>query len=228
MALFAIADLHLSLGTNKPMDVFEGWHNYVEKIETNWRKIVKDTDTVVIAGDISWAMKLEDTAKDFDFINKLPGKKIILKGNHDYWWTTKRKMDNYLDDMGFHTIKILHNSCEVVGDIAVCGTRGWMYNSSSEEDIKITKREAGRLRTSILTAIDEGKEPVVFLHYPPVYDVYISEEILNVLEEFSIKRCYFGHIHGKLASKKTTIGDYNGIKMALIACDYLNFCPLLV
>ena len=134
MSLFVIADLHLSLSANKPMDVFHGWSDYVERLKTNWDNIVKPDDVVVIAGDISWAMKLEDTYEDFKFINERPGKKLFMKGNHDYWWTTKNKMVNYLKEKGFDTIEIVHNSAYIHEDIGVCGTRGWMYNSVSDED----------------------------------------------------------------------------------------------
>ncbi len=228
MALFGIADLHLSLSAKKPMDIFTGWQNYVEKISQNWRKIVSENDTVVLAGDISWAMKLEETYEDFKFIHELPGNKLIIKGNHDYWWTTKNKMDNYLRENGFSDIKILHNNAFAVDNIAVCGTRGWMYNSETDEDLKIINREAGRLRSSISEALKMGKEPVVFLHYPPVYDNFVSQQIMDVLKEFDIKSCFFGHIHGAAASKKLVLGEFDGIKMNLIACDFLKFTPLLV
>lgn len=228
MSLFAIADLHLSLGSNKPMDVFEGWQDYTAKLERNWHAVVKDEDTVVIAGDVSWAMKLEDTVKDFDFINSLPGKKLIIKGNHDYWWSTKKKIEGHLESHGFHTIQIVHNNAVVVGDAAVCGTRGWLYNSESEEDIKIVNREVGRLNASIDDALRQGAEPIVFLHYPPVYDESECAEILDVLKKRGIKQCYFGHIHGNQAAKKAITGDYDGIKMHLISCDYADFMPVLV
>lgn len=228
MSLYAIADLHLSLGTSKPMDIFPGWDNYVNRVKENWLKIVKDEDTVVIAGDISWAMKLEETKNDFEFLHSLPGKKLLLKGNHDYWWSTKTKINNYLLENGFDDIEIIHNSCKIVGDIAVCGTRGWMYNSVSDDDIKIVNREAGRLKASIDEALKLKKKPMVFLHYPPVYDNFACEILLSLLKEYSIDRCYFGHIHGKNASQKVVLGDYEGINMQLIACDFLKFMPLLI
>ncbi|MFI3326033.1 MAG: metallophosphoesterase [Clostridia bacterium] len=228
MSIFAIADLHLSLGTSKPMDIFPGWDNYVSRVEENWRKIVNEDDTVVIAGDISWAMKLEETKNDFDFLHSLPGKKLLLKGNHDYWWSTKAKINNYFKENDFYDMDIIHNSCFVVGDYAICGTRGWMYNSVSDEDIKIVNREAGRLKSSIQEAIKLKKKPLVFLHYPPVYDNFACDILLSVMKEYGIDRCYFGHIHGKNASQKIVTGDYDGIKMELIACDYQKFIPLLV
>lgn len=228
MSLFAIADLHLSLGVNKPMDVFSGWDNYVERLEKNWRAVVKEEDTVVIAGDISWAMKLEETYKDFTFINNLPGKKLLLKGNHDYWWSTRSKIDLYLKKNNFNTMSVVFNTAEKVGDFTVCGTRGWFYDADTAEDEKVLNREAGRLRTSLQQGKNLGGELVAFLHYPPVYGNICCEEIMNVLKEFNIKKCYYGHIHGGNASKKAVTGEYEGIKFSLIACDYTKFTPVLV
>ena len=141
MSLFAIADLHLSLGTDKPMDVFHGWSDYVERLKTNWERLVTDDDTVVIAGDISWAMKLEECDADFGFINSLPGAKILLKGNHDYWWQTKKKIDDYLLAKGFDTIKVLFNNAYEADGRAICGTRGWYYDKEGDHDMKVINRE---------------------------------------------------------------------------------------
>lgn len=228
MSLFSIADLHLSLGTDKPMDVFSGWTNYVDRLETTWKSLVCDDDTVVIGGDISWAMKLEETFADFTFINSLPGKKILIKGNHDYWWQTKKKMEDYIKNNHFDTISILFNNAFEVEDYAVCGTRGWFYDAEADEDKKILNREAGRLRTSVEAAIKIGKEPIAFLHYPPVYQGKECDEILSILTEYKIKKCYYGHIHGKNAFRYAQCGDYKGIDMHLVSCDYLNFIPKLV
>lgn len=228
MSLFAIADLHLSLGADKPMDVFPGWEDYVARLEKNWRAIVKESDTVVLAGDISWAMKLEDTDKDFSFIQSLPGKKLILKGNHDYWWTTRKKMDAYLANAGLDTLSIVHNSAVPVENMAVCGTRGWFYDAQTEEDVKIVNREVGRLNASIDQAEGLGLEPIVFLHYPPVYADYECREIMDVLINRNIKRCYYGHIHGGQAARKAVTGEYKGIKLHLVSCDYTGFVPLLI
>lgn len=228
MALYAIADLHLSFGADKPMDVFRGWENYTDKLSKNWNKLITESDTVVIAGDISWAMKLEETRNDFDFLHSLPGKKLLLKGNHDYWWSTRSKMDKYLTENSYDDISIIHNSAFIVGDAAVCGTRGWMYNSESEEDLKIVNREAGRLSASIIEAEKAGVRPIVFLHYPPVYDVFVCRQIVDVMHEHNIEECYFGHIHGKDASKRALTGTFEGISMKLISCDHINFCPQIV
>lgn len=228
MSLFAIADLHLSLGCDKPMDVFEGWQDYTNRLEKNWKAVVNEKDTVVIAGDISWAMKLDEAVKDFDFINSLPGYKLILKGNHDYWWSTQKKIAEFLNKNSFNSIGIIHNNSYIVENIAVCGTRGWLYNSQSEEDKKIVNREVGRLNASIDDGIKKGGKPIVFLHYPPVYDGSECKEILAVLKARGIDKCYFGHIHGSEAAKKAVTGEYEGIKMKLISCDYLKFLPILV
>ena len=228
MALFVIADLHLSLGTNKPMDVFPGWDNYVERLDKNWRAVVNEEDTVMIAGDISWAMKLEDSVKDFSFIHSLPGKKLISKGNHDYWWSTKTKIQNFFDENDFNSISIVHNSAYKVDEHSVAATRGWLYNSQTDEDMKIVNREVGRLKQSLSEAKKLGGKPVVFLHYPPVYDNMECKEILDILVENEIEDCYFGHIHGINAAKKALIGEYKNVKMHLISCDFVNFTPVLV
>ena len=219
MSLYAIADLHLSLGADKPMDIFGGWDNYVERLEENWRNTVKNDDTVVIAGDISWAMRLDQTYQDFSFIEALPGRKIFLKGNHDYWWSTRKKIEDYLRANSFKSISILFNSAEVVGEFAVCGTRGWSYDCSSQEDIKILNREVGRLTMSIEEAKKTGLEIVAFLHYPPVFSGYECTEILNVLQKYDIKKCYYGHLHGRQVARKAIIGTYKGIEFHMISSD---------
>lgn len=228
MALYTIADLHLSLGTDKPMDVFPGWNNYVERLEANWRRLVSDGDTVVIAGDISWAMKLEEAVADFTFLHALPGEKLILKGNHDYWWSTRKKLEDFLQRHGFYSIRFIHNNAVAVGGVAVCGTRGWLYNAETEEDLKIVNREVGRLNASLDEAERLGLRPVVFLHYPPVYDGSECREILAVLKQRQIDTCYFGHIHGTQAARRAVTGEYGGIKMVLVSCDYVKFTPVLV
>ncbi len=228
MALFVIADLHLSLGTDKPMDVFKGWEGYVSRLEKNWRSVVDPEDTVVIAGDISWAMNLEDSLADFSFIHSLPGTKLLMKGNHDYWWTTRSKIDSFFAEHGLFTLKILHNCSYRVGDRALCGTRGWLYNSETAEDKKIVNREAGRLLASIQEARKLGGELTAFLHYPPVYDGMECQELLDILVENGVKECYFGHIHGQYAARKALVGEYKGVRMRLISCDFVNFCPVLI
>ncbi len=228
MAVYAIADLHLSLGTDKPMDIFSGWSDYVLKLENNWRKLITPDDTVVIAGDISWAMKLEECDEDFNFINSLPGKKLFIKGNHDYWWATKKKIDEYLEAKSFDTINIIFNNAYIADNIAICGTRGWNYESSGEKDMKVLNREVGRLEASINAAKNLGAEPVVFLHYPPVYDTIVCDEIIDTLKKHNIKHCYYGHLHGANTHRHAVTGDYDGIKLNLISCDYTDFFPVPV
>lgn len=228
MSLFAIADLHLSIGEDKPMDIFAGWNDYVSRLKDNWLKIVDKDDTVVISGDISWAMRLEETYEDFKFIDDLPGRKIFLKGNHDYWWGTKSKIEKFLADNNLKTISILFNNSFVCDDYAICGTRGWFLENTGEKDIKILNREVGRLTASIESAIKSGKEPIVFLHYPPFYNNYECTEIIDVLLKYNIKKCFYGHIHGRKNIKNAFEGNYKGIEMKLISCDRLSFIPLLL
>lgn len=228
MALYAIADLHLSLGTDKPMDIFRGWQDYLERLENNWRALVTDSDTVVISGDISWGMKLEDCYEDFSFLNSLPGTKILLKGNHDYWWSTKKKIEEYLQINNFDTIKILFNNSFVVDGVTICGSRGWYYDSETDADIKVINREVGRLKLSLDSASDSKNTPILFLHYPPVYADLECEEIMDTLIAYGIKECYYGHLHGVHTHKNAVIGEYKGINMHLISCDYTNFTPILV
>ena len=228
MALFAIADLHLSLGEDKPMDIFSGWDNYVERLEKSWRGIVRENDTVVIAGDISWAMKLEETYTDFKFINDLPGKKIFLKGNHDYWWGTKSKIDKFLIENNLNSVSVLFNNSYICDEYAICGTRGWFLENDSEADIKVLNREIGRLQSSINEARKTGLEPVVFLHYPPVYGTTECTGIMDVLISNDIKKCYYGHIHGRSNMKNAVEGIYKGIDFKLISCDRVSFTPVLV
>lgn len=227
MSIYTIGDLHLSLGCEKPMDIFRGWSNYVEKIKENWNSLVKNNDTVIICGDISWAMGIENAYEDFKFINNLTGNKIILKGNHDYWWTTFNKMEKFLKDNHFDTIKILHNNSYVIENIAVCGSRGWIFEQGESHDTKIIDREVGRLRTSLLSVKDENLEKIVFLHYPPVYNCDISEKIMDTLKEFNIKKCYYGHIHGS-GHRFAIDGIYDDIDFHLISADYVGFKPILV
>ncbi len=228
MSLFVIGDLHLSLGEDKPMDVFSGWNDYVQRLENNWRRLITDDDTVVIAGDISWAMKLEETLTDFRFIHSLPGKKLLLKGNHDYWWATKKKMDEFISVNHLDSLSILFNNAFRVGEYAVCGTRGWFLENEAPEDIKVLNREVGRLKMSLEQAKKLGGEPVVFLHYPPYYRGLECSEMMDVLLEYGVKKCYYGHIHGKKNFRLAFEGEYRGINFRLISGDKVEFVPVLV
>lgn len=224
MSLFAIADLHLSLGVDKPMDVFPGWAGYVEKLEKNWRENVRPEDTVVVAGDISWGLGISEAKEDFAFLDRLPGTKILLKGNHDLWFSTKTKVEKFFAENGFSTLKILFNNAYEYGDRAICGTRGWM-NDPIEK--KVLLRECGRLRMSLEEGKKFGKEPLVFLHYPPVFGGGECYEILDVLLEYGIKQVYYGHIHG-YSSGYAINGIRNGIDFRLISCDFVQFNPVKI
>ena len=224
MSLFAIADLHLSLGVDKPMDVFPGWAGYVEKLEKNWRENVRPEDTVVVAGDISWGLDISEAKEDFAFLDQLPGTKILLKGNHDLWFSTKTKVEKFFAENGFSSLKILFNNAYEYGDRAICGTRGWM-NDPIEK--KVLLRECGRLRMSLEEGKKFGKEPLVFLHYPPVFGGGECYEILDVLLEYGIKQVYYGHIHG-YSSGYAINGIRNGIDFRLISCDFVQFNPVKI
>lgn len=225
MSLFAIADTHLSFGTDKPMDSFPGWNDYVDRIEKNWNKIITADDTVVIAGDISWAMNFDELKADFDFIERLNGTKIILKGNHDYWWNTSKKMNDFIESQGYKTISILFNNSYDVDGVSICGSRGWLFDVDDEHDEKVLNREVGRIRLSLDSAVNDEK--IVFLHYPPVTTDTKCDEILNLLKEYGIKKCYYGHLHG-IAAKKAIDDVVDGIEFRLISCDRLGFVPKLI
>lgn len=235
MALYAISDTHLSFSSQKSMTVFGGrWLDYENKLKTNWLETVGTEDWVVIPGDISWGMSLEESLEDFRFLAALPGRKIIGKGNHDYWWSTLKKLNSFAAERGLGGIYFLHNNAYLCGDLVVCGTRGWFVEEGAlgpPEDYKVLLREAGRLRASIAEAkkiqtANPGSKIRLFLHYPPIYGDYFCPEIMEVLEEEGIERCYYGHIH--TASAPRIVRKYKGIEFALISADYLNFKPVLV
>ena len=225
MSLFAIADTHLSFGTNKPMDTFEGWQDYTEKLQKNWNNLVTPKDFVVIAGDISWAMNFSELKADFDFINKLNGKKIIIKGNHDYWWNTVKKMNEFITENGFDSISFLQNSSLEFDGFSVCGSRGWLFDSDEALDVKVLNREVIRLKMSLDSA--KSDEKIVFLHYPPITTNEKCEEIFNLLKEYGIKKCYYGHLHG-IAAKFAVDDKIDEIDFKLISADRLGFTPYLI
>ena len=227
MSLFVIGDPHLSLAVDKPMDIFRGWTDYTDRLMKNWNNVVGENDSVVIPGDVSWAMNFDDAKKDFAFLDSLNGTKYILKGNHDYWWNTMSKMTKFLNDNGFNSIKIIHNNAYSVEGFALAGTRGWFYDDSAGDVHKVILREAGRLRASLKAASELGGEIIAFLHYPPLNENQRCNEILDVLAEFPVKRCYFGHLHGFVAPGCAKIED-NGILFNLVSADYLGFTPKLI
>ena len=224
MSVFTISDLHLSLGTNKPMDVF-GWDNYVERIKSNWQRMVKETDTVVLPGDFSWALKLEESLEDFKFLEALPGTKLLLKGNHDLWWSTVKKVNEFFAENDIKTVKLIFNNAVVCEEFAVCGTRGWLF-SEAEDNKKIIAREAGRLRRSLEAAKETGKKPLVFTHYPVAYGDEYCPQLIAVLKEYNIDMVYYGHIHGN--GFNNSIPEFDGIKLKLVSSDCMNFVPYLI
>ncbi len=206
------------------MDIFKGWDNYTDRLYANWSRIVSPEDTVCIPGDLSWALKLEDTKKDFEFLQKLPGKKILFKGNHDLWWSTSKKINNFFNENSFNDIQIVFNNCIIAENRAIAGTRGWFYDNTGSK--KVLLREAGRLEASLKEAKETGLETLVFLHYPPVYGEYVCEEVLNVLKKYDVKDVYYGHIHG--SGFHNAVKDYDGIRFHLLSCDCIDFSPIQI
>lgn len=225
MRIFTIADLHLPLGVNKPMDIFGGWDDYVNRLHDNWQKIVSPQDIVVVPGDISWALKLEQTFKDFEFINALNGTKVFIKGNHDLWWSTRSKVEKFWSDNGFDTLHLVQNDCYRIGESAVCGTRGWINDDSEPADAKVIAREAIRLDMSIGSAVSQGLRPIVFLHYPPLYANNCNLDILEILHKYNISHCFYGHLHGNTHAFAIN-GTRDGITYQLISADFLQFAPM--
>ncbi len=227
MALYTIGDLHLCLGAPKPMDVFGGaWVGYMDKLKAGM-SILTPEDTLVLCGDLSWALDLENAREDFAWINDIPGEKIILKGNHDYWWSTASKFYKFCDQNGFSRMSILNNNCFEYGGFAICGTRGWFYEEerSGEHDTKVFKRELIRLETSLKAAGE--KEKLVFLHYPPKYRGYECTEILELLDRYGVRRCFYGHLHSD-SHKLAVEGLWGGVDYKLVASDFVNFTPVKV
>ena len=225
MALFVIGDTHLSLSVNKPMDIFGGWNYYMQRLEENWRAVGGQEDTVVIPGDVSWGMSMNEAKADFAFLHSLPGKKILMKGNHDYWWTTRAKMEAFLAENGFDTLSILHNNAVSVEGVSLCGSRGWMFEQGQAHDKKLIAREAGRIRASLQDADRFGdQEKILFLHYPPVFMQDSIPEFLEVMKEFGVRRCYYGHIHSQ-GCRFAFQGDWEGVRLEMVSADFLRFCP---
>ncbi len=225
MALYAIGDLHLSLSASKPMDVFgEKWRGHTEKLKQGFSALGPE-DVCVLCGDLSWAMDMEGAREDFLFVHSLPGRKILLKGNHDYWWSTASKAKRFFQENGIDSIDILHNNFFPYGDYALCGTRGWFYEEEKggEHDGKIMRREVMRLEASLKAAGD--REKLVFLHYPPLYLHYECPEILALLKEHRVRLCCYGHIHGKGCAAAFN-GWRDGTEYRLVSADHVNFSPL--
>lgn len=226
MAIYVIGDLHLSFSTDKPMDIF-GWGNHAEKIKEKWIYKVKEEDTVIMIGDFSWATYLEETYRDFEFLNSLPGKKILSKGNHDYWWTTVTSMKKFLKEYNFENIEFLYNNSYLVENKIIVGTRGWINSWKSAENYKILKRENNRLKLSIedgLKKFGNDKEMMAFIHYPPFYKETVPEEIdfIKTLNKYNIEKCYYAHLHGD-SHNEAIEGIINGVEFKLVSADYLKF-----
>lgn len=227
MALYVIGDLHLSLGAQKPMDVFGGvWDGYMEKLAAGFSQVGPE-DTTILLGDLSWAKDLTEAEPDFAWIDRIPGRKLIVKGNHDYWWSTAAKFYRFCQERGFSDQWILNNNCYFYGETALCGTRGWFFEESrsTEHDEKIFRRELLRLEASLKAAGD--REKLVFLHYPPRYFGYECREITELLQSYGVRRCFYGHLHGP-AMKLAQQGLWNGVEYTMVSADYLGFRPLAI
>ena len=231
MSIYVIGDLHLSFKNPKPMNIFgDNWDNHEEKIKQDWLSKVKEEDTVVLAGDFSWAMKIEDALDDFQYINELPGKKILLKGNHDYWWTTVTSMRKFLSEHNLNNIDFLYNNSFEVENKILCGTRGWsLLEEDSVEDKKIISREIGRLKLSIQDGIKRfgnEKEIIAFLHYPPISQTNILKNepspFIDIIRQNKIKKCFYGHLHGS-SIKDAVNGNIDEIELRLISADGVDF-----
>lgn len=228
MSIYVIGDLHLSFSVDKPMDIFgNNWENHAEKIKQNWIEKVNENDTVILPGDFSWATYLEETYEDFKYLSELPGKKILSKGNHDYWWTTVTSMKKYLKENNFDNIDFLFNNSHLVEEKIIVGTRGWINSWRSKENYKILKRENDRLKLSIedgLRKYGNDKEMIAFIHYPPFYKETVPEEIdfIKTLNKYNVKKCYYAHLHSD-SHKEAIEGIVSEIEFKLVSSDYLNF-----
>ncbi len=230
MALYAMSDLHLSHYKEKPMDIFdEVWHNHTEKIYKNWNNIISDEDTVIVNGDLSWGMTMEEVKPDLDFISELKGKKIIVQGNHDYFWNSTAKLNTLYDNMFF-----LKNNFTTYGNYAICGSRGWLCPGDTrytDHDNKIYLREVGRMKLSIEAAVKEGykgENIIVAMHYPPTNDRYENSLFTALFNNFKIKRVIYGHLHGASKYNNSLEGEINGIEYSLVSADYLKFKPIKI
>lgn len=239
MSIFVIADLHLDTVTNqKSMEIFGNrWQGYIEKIQKNWYRVVSDSDTVIIPGDISWALTMEDSLADLKWIDALPGRKIIMKGNHDFWWSTVSKMKRFFCENCINSIDILYNDAIEIENYIAAGSRGWFVDktvqpqkSVNADYAKIVNREVIRLRMSLDKAkkLSEatGKEIITFFHFPPVWSDFECTEILDILKEYNISRCYFGHIHG--CYSQSSVFKWQNIEFRMISADFLDFLPQII
>ena len=225
MAIYTISDLHLSLGMNKPMDIFgDNWENHDKKIRSNWIKKVKEEDLILLPGDFSWAMYIQDAKKDFEYLNELPGTKLLLKGNHDYWWESLKRMREFLKENNFSNIDFIYNNSYIWENKIIVGTRGWSEQEENPE--KIIRRENLRLEMSIkdgLQRFGEDKEIIVCMHYPP-FNGYTKEELnlVKTMKKYNAKICIYGHVHGEVG-KDAKQGMIDGIRFIMASSDQTNF-----
>ncbi len=227
MAIYAISDLHLSFNTHKPMDIFgDNWIEHDKKIKENWLNTVRENDTILLPGDFSWAMNFEEAKPDFEYLNQLPGRKIMLKGNHDYWWGTLKKIKTFLEENNFSNIDILNNNSYLAEENIICGTRGWTISNNDEESEKILKREQLRLEMSLRDGVakyGKDREIIVCMHYPPTNENLMqNSEFIRIMRKYNVKKCIYGHLHGE-AHKEAIEGEIKGIDFKLVSCDYTNF-----
>lgn len=233
MSLYCMGDLHLSLSVKKPMDIFPGWENYVKKLENNLN-VLKDEDTLFVVGDFSWGMNFKEALKDFEFLNRFKGKKYFIKGNHDYWWSTKSKITKFFEENNFQNMDIIQNNAVICENKIVCGTRGWYLDEQkgTEADAKILNREVLRLKLALdeaykLKEVNPEKEIILMLHYPPVYGDYRCDLILDVIKEYKIENVFFGHIHGK-NSRGGYKRYFDGVNYYMVSADMIDFIPMKI
>lgn len=228
MALYAISDFHLALSGDKPMDIFgDNWYRHDEKIKSNWINVIKEEDTVLVAGDISWSMHMEEGIKDLEWIHNLPGTKIFVKGNHDYFWTSITKLNKLYEDM-----KFIQNNFYTYREYAICGTRGWnnpKSESFTEHDEKIYKRELIRLKLSLDTAVKNGfNKIIVMVHFPPFSEREEDNSMTNLLEEYPVEKVIYGHLHGSALQRIKDKINKNNLEYIITSCDYINFTPIKI
>jgi uncharacterized protein len=227
MALYAISDLHLAMDGSKPMDIFgENWIGHDQKIRENWENIINNEDSVLIAGDISWSVKMKEGMKDLDWINTLPGKKFIVRGNHDYWWEKITKLNKL-----YANIKFIQNNFFTYEDYAICGSRGWSCPGGENftiHDDKIYKRELLRLELSIDAAVKAGyKKYIVMLHFPPTNEKFEDSGFTEIFKKYGVEKVIYGHIHGP-SLKNAFTGNRDGAEFILTSCDYIDFAPIKI
>lgn len=220
MNIYAIGDLHLTSDKDKSMEKF-GWINHEQKIFNDWQNKVKDDDIVIIAGDISWALKYEEALLDLAKIAIQKGKKILIKGNHDLWWTSIKKLSGFNEDMFF-----IQNNIYETRDYVICGTRAWICPNDTmfdENDKKIYIRESLRLENSLKLAKNTGKEIILILHYPPTNDKKQESNFTKLIKDYGVKTVIYGHLHGKDSFELSYKGMMDGVSYHLVSCDYLDF-----